>query len=148
MKNHSNSNIWLKIGSVLFVLWGILHIWVGYNATCLLINDNPYHELWDMLLGGKNAPIEKFQFATDSITQKVQINFIYNFCLDVTGAGLLGVVIGFMLWRHMIPWLAFFMGFFVIGLIDLSFMFFKLQVVMLKELGRPMAGQSYGFWPS
>ena len=119
-------NTAIKIGSMAYLLWGVLHLWVGYEGIHQYII-NPDKGLWGMLTGGNFAPIDKFQFATDPITQKVHANFILNFCLDVAGYGLLGILVGSMLWKMSKPWLAYFIGFFIIGLGDLSFLF--LQVV-------------------
>ncbi len=119
-------NTAIKIGSMAYLLWGVLHLWVGYEGIHQYII-NPDKGLWGMLTGGDFAPIDKFQFATDSITLKVHANFILNFCLDVAGYGLLGILVGTMLWKMSKPWLAYFIGFFIIGLGDLAFLF--LQVV-------------------
>lgn len=119
-------NTAIKIGSMAYLLWGVLHLWVGYEGIHQYII-NPDKGLWGMLTGGDFTPIDKFQFATDPITQKVHANFILNFCLDVAGYGLLGILVGTMLWKMSKPWLAYFIGFFIIGLGDLAFLF--LQVV-------------------
>jgi hypothetical protein len=126
MDNRKELNTAMKIGSMAYILWGVLHIWVGYEGIHQYIV-NPDKGLWGFLIGGDFAPTDKFQFATDPITLKVHANFILNFCLDVAGYGLLGILIGTMLWKMSKPWLAYFIGFFIIGLGDLAFLF--LQVV-------------------
>ena len=123
-KNELNAAI--KIGAIAYLLWGVLHLWVGYEGIHQYIV-NPDKGLWSFLIGGNFAPIDKFQFATDHITLKVHANFILNFCLDVAGYGLLGILVGTMLWKMSKPWLAYFIGLFIIGLGDLAFLF--LQVV-------------------
>ena len=117
-------NTAVKIGSIAYIIWGILHIWVGYEGVHQYII-NPNRGLWSFLIGGENMPIDKFQFQTDPMTLKVSANFILNFCLDVAGYGLLGVLTGVMLWKMSKPWLAYFIGFFIIGLGDLSFLFLQ-----------------------
>lgn len=119
-------NTAIKIGSMAYLLWGVLHLWVGYEGIHQYII-NPDKGLWGMLTGGNFAPTNKYQFATDPITLKVHANFILNFCLDVAGYGLLGIFVATMLCKMSKPWLAYFIGFFVIGLGDLSFLF--LQVI-------------------
>jgi len=127
MEKTQQTNLALKIGAILYLVWGMLHVWVGYDAVSVYHSATPYKGLWEMLIGGETAPSGKFQFATNTLTQNVQINFILNFCLDVAGAGLLGILIGLMLWRGVKPWLTYLIGFFIIGLIDLSFL--TLQVL-------------------
>ncbi len=61
------------------------------------------------------------------MTLKVTANFILNFCLDVAGYGFLGILLGIILWKNTKPWLAYFIGLFIIELADLSFLF--LQVI-------------------
>lgn len=121
----------IKIGSIAYIIWGILHIYVGYIGVSQYILD-PNKGLWSALIGGKNMPIDKFQFATDPMTLKVTANFILNFCLDVAGYGLLGIVLGVMLWKNSKPWLAYFIGFFIIGLADLSFLFLQVTPGHIK----------------
>ena len=116
----------IKIGSIAYVVWGILHIYVGYIGVSQYIID-PNKGLWSALIGGDKMPIDKFQFATDPITLEVTANFILNFCLDVAGYGILGILLGVMLLKNSKPWLAYLIGFFIIGLADLSFLF--LQVI-------------------
>lgn len=117
-------NIAIRIGSIAYVIWGILHIYVGYIGVSQYIT-NPDKGLWSALIGGNSMPIDKFQFATDPMTLKVTANFILNFCLDVAGYGLLGILLGVMLWKNSKPWLAYFIGFFIIGIADLSFLFLQ-----------------------
>ena len=129
--NNFKANIATKIGSISYLVWGILHAWVGYMGIKQYLK-NPDRGLWSMLLGGDSAPVEKFQFATDQLTLKVTANFILNFCLDVAGYGILGMLISLMLWRLSKPWLAYFIGFFIIGLADLSFLFLQVTPGFIK----------------
>lgn len=125
----------IKIGSIAYVIWGILHIYVGYIGVSQYITD-PNKGLWSALLGGDKMPVEKFQFATDPMTLKVTANFILNFCLDVAGYGLLGILLGVMLWKNSKPWLAYFIGLFIIGIADLSFLFLQVTPEYIKgDLG-------------
>jgi hypothetical protein len=117
-------NTAMKIGSMAYILWGVLHLWVGYEGIHQYII-NPDKGLWGFLIGGNFAPVDKFQFATDPVTLKVHANFILNFCLDVAGYGILGILVGIMLWKMSKPWLAYFIGFFIIGLGDLAFLFLQ-----------------------
>jgi hypothetical protein len=121
----------IRIGSIAYVVWGVLHIYVGYIGINQYSN-NPNKGLWSALIGGDNMPVEKFQFATDPMTLKVTANFILNFCLDVAGYGLLGILLGAMLWKSTKPWLAYFIGFFIIGLADLSFLFLQVTPGHIK----------------
>jgi hypothetical protein len=121
----------IKIGSIAYLVWGILHIYVGYIGVSQYITD-PNKGLWSALLGGDKMPVDKFQFATDHMTLKVTANFILNFCLDVAGYGLLGILLGIMLWKNSKPWFAYFIGLFIIGLADLSFLFLQVTSGYIK----------------
>lgn len=131
IENQRGINNAIKIGSIAYIIWGILHIYVGYIGVSQYIID-PNKGLWSALIGGDKMPVEKFQFATDPITLKVTANFILNFCLDVAGFGLLGILLGIMLWKSSKPWLAYFIGFFIIGLADLSFLFLQVTPGHIK----------------
>lgn len=131
MEAQKELNTAVKIGSIAYVIWGILHLYVGYMGISQYIID-PDRGLWSSLIGGDKMPVEKFQFATDPMTLKVHANFILNFCLDVAGYGILGILIGTMLWKMSKPWLTYFMGFFIIGLADLSFLFLQVTSGHIK----------------
>lgn len=130
-KNQGMLNNATKIGSIAYVIWGVLHLYVGYIGISQYVT-NPNTGLWSALLGGRNMPVNQFQFATDPMTLNVTANFILNFCLDVAGYGLLGILLGVMLWRNSKPWLAYFIGFFIIGLADLSFLFLQVTPGYIK----------------
>jgi len=94
-----------KIGALLFVIWGILHIWVGYEGSRLFINEGA-KGLWDFYTGGSKVPHGVFQHSTD--------------------AGVLGLFVAWMIWRQA-SWVGFFIGVFVIGICDLTFLFVTLM---------------------
>lgn len=123
-KNEQGLNTAIKIGAIAYIIWGILHLWVGYEGVHQYTS-NPGKGLWNFLIGGANMPIDQFQHATDAMTVKVHANFILNFCLDVAGYGILGLIVGMMLWKRSKPWLAYFIGLVIIGLADLSFLFLQ-----------------------
>ena len=110
-----------KIGAALFVLWGILHIWVGFEGIHQYLSGDS-KKLWDMLIGGINAPRALFQHTTDSMTAHAQMQLILNFCIDVGGYGVLGIVVAYLIWAQA-SWSAYFIGVFVIGIADLAFLF-------------------------
>ena len=130
-ENQKVLNNAIKIGSVAYIIWGVLHIYVGFIGISQYITD-PNKGLWSALIGGEKMPVEKFQFATDPMTLKVTANFILNFCLDVAGYGILGILLGVMLWKNTKPWLAYFIGLFIIGLADLSFLFLQVTPGHIK----------------
>ncbi len=131
MENQNKLHTAVKIGSLAYVLWGVLHLYVGFMGISLYITD-PDRGLWSSLIGGDKMPVDKFQFATDPMTLKVTANFILNFCLDVAGYGLLGMLLGVMLWKKSKPWLAYFIGLFIIGVADLSFLFLQVTPGHIK----------------
>lgn len=110
-----------KIGAALFILWGVLHVWVGYEGIHQYLTGNVKGQ-WEMLLGGKNAPREMFQHGTDVITTNTHAKLILNFCIDVGGYGALGLVVGWMIWRKA-SWAAYMIGLIIIGICDLAFLF-------------------------
>lgn len=113
-----------KIGAGLFALWGILHIWVGYEGTRLYVS-SPAQSQWRMFIGGAKAPFDTFQFPADPVTSHVHANLILNFCYDVAGYGVLGILVSWLLFRRA-SWLAYLMGAFLVGFCDLSFTFLQM----------------------
>jgi hypothetical protein len=113
-----------KIGAGLFALWGILHIWVGYEGTRLYFA-SPAQDQWRMFIGGSKAPFDAFQFPTDAVTTHVHANLILNFCYDVAGFGVLGLIICWLLFTRA-SWIAYLMGVFLVGICDLSFTFLQM----------------------
>ena len=110
-----------KLGAALFFLWGILHIWVGYEGIHqYLTNGTP--GLWNIVVGGSNAPRAAFVHTTDTITAFAQGQLLLNFCIDVGGYGVLGLVVAWLIVTQA-SWAAYFIGLFVIGICDLTFLF-------------------------
>lgn len=110
-----------KVGAWLFVLWGILHIWVGYEGIHqYLSNGTP--GLWNIVVGGSNAPRAAFVHTTDAITAFAQGQLLLNFCIDVGGYGVLGLAVAWLILSRA-SWAAYFIGVFVIGIADLTFLF-------------------------
>ena len=107
------------VGAALFALWGILHVYVGVEGL-LQYFVSPAKKQWEMLIGGSDAPVSGFKFPSDPLTIKVHANLIANFCLDVGGYGLLGLVVAWMI-STQASWTGYLIGLFVIGLCDLSF---------------------------
>ena len=110
-----------KLGAALFVLWGILHIWVGFEGIHQYLSGDA-KSLWNMLIGGINAPRSVFQHTTDMMTARAQMQLILNFCIDVGGYGVLGMAVAYLIWTKA-SWSAYFIGVFVIGIADLAFLF-------------------------
>ncbi len=110
-----------KIGAVLFAFWAVLHLWVGFEGVHQYFSGGA-PGLWNMLTGGSAAPRAAFQHATDGITANVHAHLILNFCIDVAGYGLLGLVVAFYIWTRG-SWIAYFLGVIIIGVADLAFLF-------------------------
>ena len=110
-----------KIGAILFTLWGILHLWVGFEGIHQYFSGGA-PGLWNMLTGGGNAPHSAFQHTSDTLTANVQAHLLLNFCIDVAGYGVLGLVVSWYLWTRA-SWIAYFLGVFIIGIADLAFLF-------------------------
>ena len=112
-----------KVGAGLFALWGILHVWVGFEGAHQYIV-SPASGQWRMFIGGSNAPFGAFVFPTDPTTAHVHANLILNFCIDVAGYGVLGIFLAWLLFTRA-SWLAYFMGVLLIGICDVSFTFLQ-----------------------
>ena len=110
-----------KIGAGLLLLWSVLHIYVGV-AGALAYFTGDITSQWTLLIGGSNAPVSGFQFPTDALTANAQSHLILNFCLDVGGYGVLGVIVAWMIWARA-SWTGYLIGVVVIGIADLSFLF-------------------------
>jgi len=120
-KETNGIGIAAKVGAAAFVLWGILHLWVGYEGIHQYLVGKGQGQ-WEMLIGGKNAPRATFQHATDPATVTAHAQLILNFCVDVGGYGVLGIVVGIMIWKQA-SWAAYGIGVLVIGIADLAFLF-------------------------
>ena len=110
-----------KIGAILFILWAVLHLWVGFEGIHQYLTGGATG-LWNMLTGGTNAPHDAFKHTTDALTANAQAHLILNFCIDVAGYGLLGLVVGWYIWTRG-SWIAYFVGVVIIGVADLAFLF-------------------------
>jgi len=113
-------NTMTKASAALFLLWGILHIWVGFEGLRQYLTTGTAGQ-WNTLIGGSAMPREAFQMATDAATLFAQGQLILNFTMDVGAAGVLGLIVAWMMWKQP-SWLAFALGAGVIGIVDLSFL--------------------------
>ena len=60
--------------------------------------------------------------ATDAITAFAQGQLLLNFCIDVGGYGILGLTVAWLILNRA-SWPAYFIGVFIIGIADLTFLF-------------------------
>ncbi len=109
-----------KVGAALLALWGVLHVWVGFEGARQYFGG--VHGQWEMLLGGSHAPRTAFQHTTDALTANVQAHLLMNFCIDVGGYGLLGMALAWLIWKQG-SWAAYFIAGIVIGVADNAFLF-------------------------
>lgn len=118
-----NQNIGMaaKVGAALFVLWSVLHIWVGFEGIHQYLSGDTQSQ-WNMLIGGANAPLNAFQHTSDMVTAHAQSQLILNFSIDVGGYGVLGLFVAWMIFSQA-SWLGYFVGLIVIGIADLAFTF-------------------------
>jgi hypothetical protein len=110
-----------KVGAGLFVLWSILHIWVGVEGLHQYLTGSPMSQ-WAMLLGGRAMPREAFVHASDAATAFAHGQLIVNFAVDVGGYGVLGLFVSWMILKGP-AWLGYVIGVWVIGIADLAFLF-------------------------
>lgn len=110
-----------KAGALLLALWGILHIWVGYEGIHRYMTMD-IGGMWEMVAGGSNAPRNLIQATNDAITANLQKHLLLNFCLDVGGYGVLGLILAWVIYKRG-SWVAYFIALVAIGIADLSFTF-------------------------
>jgi hypothetical protein len=120
----SNVGLPAKIGAWVFVLWGVLHVWVGAEGLRQYISVGA-PGLWNMLIGGSSVPRAAFVHATDPATLFAHSQIVLNFCLDVGGYGILGFFVAWLILKRA-SWAGYFLGLVIIGIADLSFMFLQL----------------------
>jgi len=119
-----------KIGAALFILWGVLHIWVGAEGVHqYLIGDSK--DMWNMLIGGSAVPRAAFQHTTDATTAFAHKHLLLNFCIDVGGYGVLGIALAYLIWQQA-SWAAYFLAVFIIGIADLTFLFTQVTSGMIE----------------
>lgn len=110
-----------KAGALFLALWGILHIWVGYEGIHRYMTMD-IGGMWEMVAGGSNAPRNLMQATNDALTANVQKHLLLNFCLDVGGYGVLGLILAWVIFKRG-SWVAYFIAVVAIGIADLSFAF-------------------------
>lgn len=109
-----------KSAATLWLVWGILHVWVLFEGLSLYLTGGTAAQ-WNMVIGGAAVPRGSFQMASDPAALFAQGQLILNFTMNVGAAGFLGVFVAWMMWTQP-NWLAFWLGFVVIGIIDMSFL--------------------------
>lgn len=121
MRN-SNAVKWpAKAGAWLFVLWSVLHVWVGAEGVRQFLTAGA-PGMWSMVIGGSAVPRAAFVQATDPATLLAHSHLILNFCLDVGGYGVLGFFVAWMILKRA-SWIGYLLGLVVIGIADLTFLF-------------------------
>ena len=109
-----------KVGAMLFLLWSILHIWVGYEGIHQYLTQGT-SGLWNLVIGGSQVPRSAFQHTQDATTAFAQGQLLLNFCIDVGGYGVLGLVVAWLIWTQA-SWLGYFLGVAIIGIADMTFL--------------------------
>ena len=109
-----------KIGALLFLLWSVLHIWVGFEGIHQYLTQGT-PGLWNLVTGGIQVPHNAYQHTQDTITAYAQGQLLLNFCIDVGGYGVLGLIMAWLIWSQA-SWLGYFVGVVVIGIADLTFL--------------------------
>lgn len=110
-----------KAGALLILLWSVLHVWVGGDGLAKFFAGDVKAQ-WLGFLGGTNAPIDAFVHTTDAVTANVHAHLMVNFCVDVGGYGVLGLLSAWLIWKQA-SWLGYFMFLVLVGICDLAFTF-------------------------
>jgi hypothetical protein len=119
--DHTGAGMAAKIGAAILVVWGILHIWVGFEGIHQYLN-NGTNGLWNIVVGGSRAPHAAYVHATDAVTLYAQGQLLLNFCIDVGGYGVLALIVAWLITSRA-SWAAYFIAVVVIGIADLTFLF-------------------------
>ena len=109
-----------KAGALLFLLWSILHIWVGFEGVHQYLTQGT-QGLWNLVIGGSQVPRNAYQHTQDAVTAFAQGQLLLNFCIDVAGYGVLGLGVAWLLWARA-SWLGYVLGLVVIGIADMTFL--------------------------
>lgn len=110
-----------RVGAWLFVLWGVLHVWVGAEGVRQYLV-NGARGLWNMVVGGAAVHRQAFVHATDAATAFAHGKLLLNFTLDVGGYGVLGFFVAWLILKRA-SWLGYLLGLVVIGVADLALLF-------------------------
>jgi hypothetical protein len=121
INNQSTVGKMAKAGAIFLALWGILHVWVGYEGIHRYLTMD-IGGMWNMVAGGSNAPHNLIQVTNDAITANLQKHLLLNFCMDVGGFGVLGLILAWVIYNRG-SWIAYFIALIAIGICDLSFTF-------------------------
>lgn len=127
-----------RLGAGLFLLWSILHIWVGVEGL-RQYSGGDITLFWSMLTGGTNAPRNLVQIPTDPATANAHLHTLLNFTVDVGGYGALGLFVSWLLWTRG-TWLGYLLGLVVIGIADLTFTFAMLLSGVIEPTLPAIAG--------
>lgn len=127
-----------KLGAGLFLLWSVLHIWVGVEGVRQFAGGNAT-SFWSMLTGGANAPRDMVQIPTDPTTINAHLHMLLNFTVDVGGYGVLGLVVAWLIWMRA-SWLGYLLGLVVIGIADLTFTYAMLLSGVIEPSLPTIAG--------
>jgi hypothetical protein len=121
-KKGSPAGLMAKIGAVLFLIWSILHVYVGIAGLIAFLTA-PVSSQFQMLFGGANATWSEIVLPTDKVTLNALSHLFGNFVVDVGGYGVLGIIVAWMIWKQG-SWLGYLIGAVAIGICDLAFTFF------------------------
>lgn len=116
-----SARLQVRAGALLFLLWGVLHVWVGLSGLDAYLNQGLIAQ-WNMLIGGEQVPRATFVHVLKQPTALAQAQLLVNFCLDVGGYGVLALYVAWELWTRP-GWRPYMVGLIVIGLGDLAFLF-------------------------
>ena len=114
----SKIGIAAKIGAILFVLWGILHIWVPYGGFSDFEENG---HMFGMFTGGEMVAKTDIILPSDMKTAFTINNLFFNFVSDVGGFGVLSLFIAYMIWTGSCPWIAYLIGLICLGIADVAF---------------------------
>ena len=132
------NNTFTKLGSGLFLLWSILHIYVGVKGIINFFTKN-LADQWKLLIGGNKVPFSDFIVPQDATTAYGQSHLILNFCIDVGGYGVLGIFVAWMIWKKS-SWIGYLIGLVAIGICDLTFLFAMVTSGVIEKNLATLAG--------
>jgi len=125
------------VGAGLWVLWGILHVYVLFHGL-LVVSSQGVTGALEMLTGGIIVPKaippadERSSFAIGQLFK--------NFVIDVGGYGVLGFFVAYGIIDYQTPWIWYVVGVVTIGLADLAFLFQMVTSGVIKADAKTVGG--------
>lgn len=105
----------IKIGAMMFFLWGVLHLFAGYLITEPFFTQGVGHNLAVLGLEKPTIPLDQLTHAASHLA--------LNFGFDLAGYGVLAIWFAWFLWQGRHIQLSFWVLTIMLGIADLAFIY-------------------------